>query len=769
MKLQEHRTIRPQRRGQESLPRGPQVRTLLSAIQPQRSEDQDRDTQAMPCPHIRAQIVLCCLLIMMALLISPSWPHARAFASAAIQRGSVTPNGRYGNGRTPSRSGPPPFWSRFPIRCPRGRRLRVLCYARYSTEEQDPRSIEDQVAYCRRFLGTFGLRDEDLEITVIYDREISGEVIFRPGIDQVRAGLEIRAWDLIVVEDASRLFRDVAACIELVRIAVDQGIRVVAINDEVDTDDEENWEDRLYEAARHHARTNRDTSKRIKRTHEALFEMGAAIGKLKPGYLRVPFYEDKQSDPHFGPFRDKLDPQWQAVMHEAYERIAREDPPWLVGQFLTERGFPKASGSCSAEYTDKNVVAFIRRDDHRGVQRFRITVSKKILRKGKRKAERNPDPEKVLMRQMPELRVVPDALWLRANDVITERRKCRKAPATGRDHPLAGIVRDSRGPLSGVFVCGCCTKKAKMNVDGRGGDGYRCRGVRKRKCWNKATAIVKLTHQRIAGAICDQLRMLDTELDGLLSHVRDIFDDHGLRQGKRDQYEQAAREAAEALDNLGKVAEKAQELPDKILERMNYWQDLSDRARADLEYLARQEQLMAVPTRAQLEERIEKLLLQLQEMKRTVRSELKTLVGRIEAVPYRQFGSKKIVLRARFELKLAGLLPDQIRATLTARFNASIDNRFGTIPMLVDLFNPSTGPKHGREALRLAEEEELDPTAIGHRLKITKRRANIAIQYGKAMRAEGVTDPFSEVTEDPGDASRWRPPGHRSAQQKSSS
>ena len=127
---------------------------------------------------------------------------------------------------------------------------------RYSTEEQDPRSIEDQAAFCRRFLNSFGLTDADLEITVLCDREISGKRIFRPGIDQVRDGLKARLWDLILIEDSSRLFRDVAACLDLVRIAVDAGIRVVAINDEVDTDDEENWEDRLYDAARHHARTN---------------------------------------------------------------------------------------------------------------------------------------------------------------------------------------------------------------------------------------------------------------------------------------------------------------------------------------------------------------------------------------------------------------------------------------------------------------------------------------------------------------------------------
>ena len=73
--------------------------------------------------------------------------------------------------------------------------------------------------------------------------------------------------------------------------------------------------------------------------------MGAAIGKLKPGYLRVPFNDGVKSDAVRGPFRDKLDPKWELIMFEAYERIAEKESPWLTGQFLTEKHFPKASGS----------------------------------------------------------------------------------------------------------------------------------------------------------------------------------------------------------------------------------------------------------------------------------------------------------------------------------------------------------------------------------------------------------------------------------------
>jgi hypothetical protein len=72
---------------------------------------------------------------------------------------------------------------------------------------------------------------------------------------------------------------------KLVEDAVDAGIRVVCINDHVATEDEL-WQERLAEALNHHARSNRYTSQRIKRKHDALWEMGAAIGLLRSGYTR---------------------------------------------------------------------------------------------------------------------------------------------------------------------------------------------------------------------------------------------------------------------------------------------------------------------------------------------------------------------------------------------------------------------------------------------------------------------------------------------------
>src|SRR5262245_49979214 len=93
---------------------------------------------------------------------------------------------------------------RTPIIIPVAGILLVLIYARYSTDEQNPRSIDAQVHVCKQLLEGLGIAN--YEIVVISDEGISGEEISRPGINRVREGIKAKSWNLILAEESSRLF-----------------------------------------------------------------------------------------------------------------------------------------------------------------------------------------------------------------------------------------------------------------------------------------------------------------------------------------------------------------------------------------------------------------------------------------------------------------------------------------------------------------------------------------------------------------------------------
>jgi len=624
----------------------------------------------------------------------------------------------------------------------------VLIYARFSTDEQKRRSIKAQVDYCKRSLKALGL--SGAKVTVIDDEAVSGELISRPGIDRVREGISAGTWDLILVEDSSRLFRDEVACLQLVGLAVDREIRTICLNDFVDTSDAE-WEQRLRDAALHHAVSNRYCSQRIKRAHEDLWEIGAAIGLLKPGYRRDPSVAATAQRPAEGPFFDEVDPTWASTIRQAYERIAAGELPWKVGNWLTEVGLPKTANSSEPDWSDKNVIALIRRTDHRGFQMHRGSISKKEYSTGKRKPRPN-DPADVLTREKPALRIVDDWLWKAANEAIDQRIGKAEMPS-GLANPNYGVPRDSRGPLSGLFRCRC---GAKMYVDGRGGGGYRCAGVRRGDCWNKATSLRDQTHRWIAQAIIQELEALAGQVERLVKDATYLLDDAGQRETRKTSLRQKQADLEGVHKRLLKAIELGKGQVESLVGRLQECEAKLDRIDVRLERLQRQDQICAPPTPQEVFDCIHEKIAAIRGMDRSSRDEIKSLVGTIHALPYQQFGSNKVVLKAKFTLHPAALLPARTQAALTGLYDAPIESEFEQIPVLMDLFKSSTGPKFGLQALKLKEEQDLGLTAIGKKLGITKRRANIAVQFGRALREAGMTDPYIELTERPEAASRWR-------------
>ncbi|MCX7403621.1 MAG: recombinase family protein [Planctomycetia bacterium] len=240
---------------------------------------------------------------------------------------------------------------RQPIALAFGRPTKVLIQARYSTEEQRQTSTEDQIANCRRFLADNMPRDfepDQLDIEVIREPEISGELMSRPGINEIWSGIESKRWDLIIAEESSRLYRHMTFAGQLFNTAVDAGIRILCPTDYIDTADED-WPERLTSSQSQHSRANYYNRSRIKRAHQGLWERGAALGALKVGYRRRPSKPATASAPAEGPYYDEIDEETAAVVREIFARVAGDEPPWAIAEWLTSIGFSTTARSCSAQ------------------------------------------------------------------------------------------------------------------------------------------------------------------------------------------------------------------------------------------------------------------------------------------------------------------------------------------------------------------------------------------------------------------------------------
>lgn len=107
--------------------------------------------------------------------------------------------------------------------------MRVAAYARYSSAAQREASLDDQLRNCRVYCGRMGWP----EPVAYTDAAMSGSRNDRPGY--LRLVADSLRFDVIVVDDLSRLSRDSIEVAQAIRRLTFAGVRVVGVSDGTDT------------------------------------------------------------------------------------------------------------------------------------------------------------------------------------------------------------------------------------------------------------------------------------------------------------------------------------------------------------------------------------------------------------------------------------------------------------------------------------------------------------------------------------------------------
>jgi len=81
--------------------------------------------------------------------------------------------------------------------------MKAAIYARYSSENQSEKSIDDQIRVCKKYIENNDMTIEGKHIYI--DEAISGSIINRPGLQTLENAAENREFD--AVDDLSRLSR----------------------------------------------------------------------------------------------------------------------------------------------------------------------------------------------------------------------------------------------------------------------------------------------------------------------------------------------------------------------------------------------------------------------------------------------------------------------------------------------------------------------------------------------------------------------------------
>ena len=117
--------------------------------------------------------------------------------------------------------------------------MRYAIYARYSSDLQRQSSIADQLRKCNEFGQIHGW--VPVKASIYIDEAVSGVSTDRPGLQRMmQAALSPRRpFDVILVDDTSRISRSLADAVQLFQKLSFAGVRVVAVGQGIDTQSEQ--------------------------------------------------------------------------------------------------------------------------------------------------------------------------------------------------------------------------------------------------------------------------------------------------------------------------------------------------------------------------------------------------------------------------------------------------------------------------------------------------------------------------------------------------
>ncbi len=312
--------------------------------------------------------------------------------------------------------------------------MRTAAYARYSSDAQREASLEDQLRNCRARCAAEGWPDP----TVYTDAAISGARGDRPGYRALLA--EAHGFDVILVDDLSRLSRDKEDCGKAVKRLVFAGVRLVGVSDGVDTARKSHKADVGLRGLMSELYLD-DLAEKTHRGLTGRALAGASAGGLPYGY-RVTEVGQRA-----------VDEAQAAIVRRIYADYLAGQSPRSIAAVLNAEGVPAPRGGTWG-------MSAIREDAKRGlgiignpvyIGRWVWNRSRwvKHPETGRRVRQERPRAEWIT-RDHPELAIVDVDTWHAAQARSQSQRAPRSPERRG------GPGRPCRHLLSGLLRCGTC-------------------------------------------------------------------------------------------------------------------------------------------------------------------------------------------------------------------------------------------------------------------------------------------------------------------------
>jgi DNA invertase Pin-like site-specific DNA recombinase len=411
--------------------------------------------------------------------------------------------------------------------------MAAAIYARYSSENQRPESIDDQVSACRKLAKLRSLTISDEHIYA--DQAQSGARSDRPALAALMTAARSGDIDVVLIDDLSRLTRDNHLMLSIIAELHFEGIRVVSVADGLDSTEEESTLAIQVRGIFNELQL-RDLKKKTLRGQIGQKERGFFVGEKTFGYRSVPVGEmrmDKKGRPRPEGSKMEIEPKEAAVVLRIFTTYADGTPLTRIVKTLNEESVPGAIRAAKG-WSPATISRILDNEKYAGRWIWNRSESRRDPKTGRRRRFDKPESEWIV-RGDEELRIVPAPLW----KAVRERRKQmhRTWPGGNGKRGFSGDQGSRQKHfrthlLAGSMVCGCCGGTITQ-VSGRSGGYYGCFGATKGACENKTLVrrtlaekvILEAIKQRISDPeqIAYVLQRVEQEIARLRSNLPDTL------------------------------------------------------------------------------------------------------------------------------------------------------------------------------------------------------------------------------------------------------
>lgn len=430
---------------------------------------------------------------------------------------------------------------------------RAAIYARISTDKQNPLSPADQERKCREYARQNAIEVIDSEVYI--DEGFSGVGMDRPGVQRLlkAAYSKTPTFDVILVDDTSRLSRSTEDVLRTYRQLKFKGLQLIAVSQNIDS-----LQDQAETLITVHGLIDstyvRELAKKTHRGVESAVLRGFHVGGNCFGYRAVP-------EGGIGSKRLVVDEFQAAIVKRIFKMSA--DGYSLKGIAKKLNG-EQAGGR--GNWCPTGVRSTLKQELYKGEVIWNRTKFEKVPGTNKRRAKRRDKSEWICLPR-PDLAIVSPELW---NCVQERLNFFGLKPSQGRRQGLLPRAITSPYLFSGLLKCGECSGNL---IIGTGGGThvhkkYVCANYFNRgTCENDLYIRLDVLEERLLGRLQSELlrpELIDYSIAEfgrqLRSALADLAGEIAELRKRKHQLESEIQRFADAIARGGPLDSLVQEI-----------------------------------------------------------------------------------------------------------------------------------------------------------------------------------------------------------------